>query len=88
MKSPSTNANVVQQFLHELGAKNVNAVNPDGDTALMVASYMGDIECVDVLHELKANLNVCTKAGTAIYRAALAGKTRMLKVIPRQPKLV
>ena len=66
----------------------MNAVNPDGDTAAMVASYMGDIESVDVLHELKADLNVRTKAGTAIYRAALAGQTKMLKVISRQQRFV
>lgn len=70
-----------QQLLHELGAKNVNAVDKDGETAMMVASHMGDMDSVKTLHEIKADLNVCTKAGTAMHRAALAGQAKILKVI-------
>ena len=72
---------LAQQLLYEADAKDVNAVDRNGETPVMVASHMGDMESVNILHELKADLNVCTKAGTAMHRAALAGRPRMLKVI-------
>ena len=47
--SPLTNANVAQQYLHELGADNLDAVDKNGYTAMMIASAAGAIESVKVL---------------------------------------
>ena len=80
-----TNINLSQQLLHALGgSKKMNAVDKDGITAVMEACRLGDIKSVRALHGIKADLNVCTKAGTAMHRAALAGQTDMLKVTPIQ----
>ena len=76
----SCNINVVQQALHELGAENVDAVDKNDCTALMIASQNGHIESVKYLHEIKADLKVCGAFGTAMHRAALGGHTEMLKV--------
>ena len=67
--------------MYDLGANNVDAVDEDGDTAAMVASYKGDIESVKVLHEIKADLSVCGSFGTVMHRAVDAGHPEMLKVI-------
>ena len=76
----SCNINVVQQALHELGAENVDAVDKNDCTALMIASERGDIESVKYLHEIKADLKVCGASGTAMHCAALGGHTEILKV--------
>ena len=76
----SCNINVVQQALHELGAENVDAVDKNDRTALMIASEKGDIASVKYLHEIKADLNVCGAFGTAMHCAAYGGHTEILKV--------
>ena len=52
----------------------------DAETALMEASSKGDIEMVKLLHEAKADLNVCGWLGTALHRAVGNGCTEVLKV--------
>ena len=44
-----TNSDIVQQYLHDLGADNLDAVDKNGYTAMMVASSAGHIESVKVL---------------------------------------
>ena len=67
--------------MHDLGAANVDAVNEDGCTALMYASANGHVDSVKYLHEMKADLHICSrKFGTAMHRAALTGHTEILKV--------
>ena len=70
--------------MHDLGAVNVDAVDEYGDTALMVASYYGKMDSVKYLHEIKADINFCSKFGTAMHRAAYGGHTEILKVTLRQ----
>ena len=67
-------------MLIELGAGNLDALNGDGDTALVLASVKGNIEMVKLLHEAKADLNTCGHYGTALHRAVQNGRTEMLKV--------
>ena len=63
-----------------LGANNADAVDTFGNTALIRASEMGNIEMVTLLHEAKADLNVCGRYGTALHSAVKNGHTEMLKV--------
>ena len=70
--------------MHQLGAGNLDALCEDDETAVMAASYNGDIESVEALHAMKADLNVRTQAGTAIHRAVDVGDTEMLKVARRE----
>ena len=75
----------MQQTLHDLGAGNVDAVDENGSTALMVASEKGHLDSVKCLHEIKADISFCSgKVGTAMHRAALGGHTEILKVTLRQ----
>lgn len=69
-------------MLLELGGVNLNAVNQDDNTALMVASSDGKIEMAQMLHEAKADFNVCGCDSTALHSAAINGHTEMLKVTP------
>ena len=78
----------MQQILHKLGANNLDAIDGDEETALMAASHKGDVESVKALYEMKADVNICTKAGTAMHRAVDGGHVAMIKVLPRQFKLV
>ena len=52
----------------------------DAKTALMEASSKGDIEMVKLLHEAKADLNVCGRFGTLLHRAVGNEHTEVLKV--------
>ena len=71
--------------MHDLGAANVDAVDENGCTALMAASANGHVNSVKYLHEMKADLHVCSgKCGTAIHSAALTGHTEILKVTLRR----
>ena len=71
--------------MHDVGAANVDAVNEDGCTALMVAGANGHVDSVKYLHEMKADLHVCSgKFGTAMLLVALTGHTEILKVTLRQ----
>ena len=64
-----------------MGAANVDAVDEDGYTALMLASEKGRLDSVKYLHEIKADLHICSgKFGTAMHRAAFGGHTEILKV--------
>ena len=72
-----------KQVLRQLGADNLDAEDEDHETAVMVASYNGDIRSVKALHLIKADLNARTKAGTAIHRAVEAGYQDVLKVTCR-----
>ena len=67
------------QELIDLGTE-LDTVNEDGDTALMVASAKGNVEMVKLLHEAKADLNVCGRYGTALHRAVWNSHTEVLKV--------
>ena len=80
------NPYVVQQILHELGATDLDAVDEDGQTVLIAASQNGDIDSVKVLHEIKADLNLCGEGGTAMHHAAFGDQTEVLKV-PQLPRV-
>ena len=67
-----------------MGAANVDAVDENGVTALMVSSLGGHLDSVQYLHEIKADVNICGKFGTAMHRAARGGHTEILKVTLRQ----
>ena len=67
-----------------MGAANVNAVDEDGVTALMLASRCGKTDSVKYLYEIKADLNFCGASGTAMHGAASGGHTEILKVTLRQ----
>ena len=58
----STNTNLGQQTLHELGVP-VDDVDKDGNTAAMIASAKGNIEIVKLLHDMKADLTLCGQSG-------------------------
>ena len=66
-----------------MGTGNVDAVNENGDTALMRASLYGHLDSVKYLCEIKADVNICGKSGTAMHRAASGGHFEILKVIGR-----
>ena len=67
-----------------MGAANVDAVDENGVTALMLASLLGTIDSVQYLYEIKADVNICGASGTAMHRAASGGHTDILKVTLRQ----
>jgi len=69
------------KVLHELGATNLDAVDEDGQTVLIAASQNGDVDSVKVLHEIKADLNLCGEGGTAMHHAAFGDQTEMLKIL-------
>ena len=70
--------------MHDLGAGNVDGVNKNGKTAMMLASEKGHLDSVKYLHEIKADLRICSgKFGTAMHRAAYNGHTDILKVTLR-----
>ena len=58
----------------------LDVVNNNGDTALILASVKGDIEMVKLLHEAKVDLNVCGWLGTVLHRAVGNEHTEVLKV--------
>ena len=68
-----------RQDLIEMGT-DLDAVDEDGTTALMVASAKGNVEMVKLLHEAKADLNVDDRYGTALHRAVINGHTEVLEV--------
>ena len=74
-----TNANVAQQTLHGLGA-DLDVLHIFGETALMCASGMGNVESVKLLHAMKADVNICGRFGTAMHSAAYGGHTEMFQV--------
>ena len=80
---PSTNAVFIQQILHDLGATNLDAEDEDGHTAMMIASTAGNIGSLKVLLAIKANLNICTRAGTVMHHAVEGGHPKLLKVTLR-----
>ena len=63
-----------------MGAVNVDAVDQDGDTALILASRSGNTDSVQYLCEIKADVNICGASGTVMHHAALDGHTKILKV--------
>ena len=67
------------QVLCELGA-DLDAVDGCGNTALIDASSEGHVGMVKLLHEAKADLNVCGDAGTAVHWAARRGDKATLQV--------
>ena len=71
-------------MLHDMGAANVDAVDEDGATALMLASKNCHIDSVQYLHEIKADVDICGASGTAMHGAARGGHTEILKVTLRQ----
>ena len=70
-------------MLHDMGAANVDAVDENGDTALMVACMEGHVDSMKYLCVIKADLSVRGKFGTALNRAASGGHTEILKVTLR-----
>jgi hypothetical protein len=74
------NVALVKKLL-EKGA-DVNAVNKDGETALMWASDKGHTEVAKLLIEKGADVNVADKSGTtALIWASLAGHTEIVKLL-------
>ena len=71
-------------MLHDKGAANVDIVDEDGATALMLASKNGSLSSVQYLYEIKADVNICGASGTAMHGAARGGHTEILKVTLRQ----
>ena len=71
--------NACRQELIEAGT-DLDVVNENSDTALILASAKGNIGMVKLLHEAKADLNVCGRNGTALHRAVKNGHTEVLKV--------
>ena len=64
-----------------MGAVNVDAVDEDGNTALLLAGLNGHLGSAKYLYEIKADLSICSgKFGTAMHRAAVSGHTEILKV--------
>ncbi|KAH9902186.1 ankyrin [Xylariomycetidae sp. FL2044] len=59
-----------------------NAVDPDGDTALIMAAKCGDNECIEVLLRYGARINFCGKAnGSALHAAAAEGHEETCKLL-------
>ena len=82
MLTPNVNASIGnggRQDLIEMGT-DLDAVDEDGDTALMVASAKGNVEMVKLLHEAKTDLSVCGRYGTALHHAVINDHTEVLKV--------
>ena len=80
----SSNTDSVEQVLHDLGV-DLDVQNNNGQTAVLLAIAMSDVESVKLLHEMKADLTVRDKDGsTAVHIAALSGHTEVLKVMSRQ----
>ena len=71
----------------ELGAVNLDALDKDGETALILASANGNIEMVTLLHEANADLNACGRYGTALHCAVDYDHTEMLKVMHNEPTM-
>ena len=68
-----------------MGAANVDAVDEDNYTALMVASQSDHLDSVRCLLEIKSDVNYFSgKFGTATHLAAWGGHTEILKVTLRQ----
>ena len=76
-----------RQELIKADAK-LDGVNEDGDTALMWASAKGNVEMVKLLHEAKADLNVCCRYGTALHRAVILDHMEVLKVVVLNERIV
>ena len=55
-------------MLHDMGCADVDAVDENGVTALMLASKNGHLDSVQYLYEIKADVNICGKFGTAMHR--------------------
>ena len=70
--------------MHDLGAANVDAVDENGYTALMLAIENDHVDSVQYLYEIKADVSICGKFGTTMHRAAWGGHTEILKVTLRQ----
>lgn len=79
-QKPVCKVNFAPQTLLKLGADNLNAVDKNGNTAMMSASFKGNMEIVKLLHGAKANLNQCSQAGTVMHSAAEGGHMTMLEV--------
>ena len=71
--------NACRQELIEAGT-NLDAVDWEGNTVLVIASFEGNIGMVKLLHEAKADLNVCSRYGTALHLAMMFDFTEVLKV--------
>ena len=68
-----------------MGTSNVDALDTNGYTALMLAIENGHVDSMQYLHEIKSDLSICSgKLGTAMHRAAYGGHTEILKVTLRQ----
>ena len=64
----------VQAILQENRARNVNAVDEDGETALATACMEGHTQVARLLLEAKASLEACDSEGTPPLIAAIAKK--------------
>eukprot|EP00004_Rigifila_ramosa_P012191 TRINITY_DN2626_c0_g1_i2.p1 TRINITY_DN2626_c0_g1~~TRINITY_DN2626_c0_g1_i2.p1 ORF type:complete len:643 (+),score=130.21 TRINITY_DN2626_c0_g1_i2:127-2055(+) len=73
----------VTQTLINLPDTDVNAPTPGGETALMCAARIGSLECLEVVIDGGANLNLRDKEGkTALFHAAENGHTPCVGVTP------
>ena len=60
----------------------VNAAQPDGSTALMLAAERNDVEIADLLIRAKANVNVVNEYGaTALSVACATGNVALIKLL-------
>ena len=79
-----TTTESVGQILRDLGL-DLDTQSKHGLTAAMAASFKGHVKSVKLLHEMKADLNVCDENGnTVIHCAAIDDQMEMLKVMSRQ----
>ena len=70
-----------------LGVGNLDAMDEDGETAVILASVKHNIEMVKLLHEAKADLNACGRYGTALHCAVDHDHTEILKVMHNEPTM-
>lgn len=70
------------EFCSSLVENNINDVDKDGFTALMIAANIGNIKVVDLLIKKGANTGMQSKAGqTALMLAAQMGHTNVVKAL-------
>uniref|UniRef100_A0A7S4DD88 Uncharacterized protein n=1 Tax=Lotharella globosa TaxID=91324 RepID=A0A7S4DD88_9EUKA len=68
---------------HLANGVDVNIPDPNGETALMKASYWGHTEVIEQLIEAKAEVNKIAwkEGGTALMRAAKSAKAEAVKIL-------
>ena len=85
MAAQQNNVAEAEDLILEVGV-NVDVKNPDGMTALMVASWFGNTKMVDYLvNHTKANLDIPDQDGkTALGIAKDNGHTEIVRILERK----